>query len=169
MSFRNHKFPIKKDRKELDSLHHLNHLEQERASAFTSKGTITLEAAVVIPMFFFAILCMVYLFEIMTIQTSIRSALHSVGRELAEEAYLSPIIFPKQIEGDLIHILGEEFLAESIIVGGEDGLDCSHSKSNLRTAVMDLNVRYQVEIPVLMFRLPIRTYEERLRVKGWTG
>ena len=169
MSFRKNIFPIRIYRKESDSLHHLNHLEQERTSPFTSKGTITLEAAVVIPIFFFAILCMVYLFEIMTIQVSIRSALQSVGRELAEEAYLSPIIFPGEIKEDLIQILDKDFLDGSIIAGGAEGLDCSHSKSNLRTAVMDLNVRYQIEIPVLMFRLPIRTYEERLRVKGWTG
>ena len=169
MSFRNHIIPTKNRRKETDSLRFMNHLEQERASAFTSKGVITLEAAVVIPIFFFAILCMVYLFEIMAIQTSIRSALQNVGKELAEEAYLSPIISQREVKEKLIRTLEDDFWSDSMIAGGSDGLNCSHSKSNLRTSVIDLNVRYQIEIPVLMFRLPVRTYEERLRVKGWTG
>lgn len=142
---------------------------KERASAFTSKGSITLEAAIVIPIFFFAMLCMVYLFEVMAVQTSVRSALQSVGKEVAKDAYLNPVVLSNSLESRLVEILGAENLNQSIIVNGADGLDCSHSESQLGTAVMDLNVRYRIEIPVLMFRLPIRTYEERLRVKGWTG
>ena len=146
-----------------------NHLIMERASSFTSKGSITLEAALVIPLFFFAILSMMYLFEIMTIQSSLRCGLQYVGKELAEEAYTTPLFLTSRVEKDLIEIVGEEELNRSLVVNGADGLNCSYSKLNLVTGVMELNVRYQLEIPILMFRLPIRTYEERLRVKGWNG
>lgn len=151
--------------------HSLNnvHFYKERASAFTSKGSITLEAAIVIPIFFFAMLCMVYLFEIVTIQTSVRSALQSVGKEAAKEAYLNPIVLSGHLESELVALLGEENLDNSMIVNGSEGLDCSRSKTNVTTMVMDLNVRYEMEIPVLFFRLPVLTCEERLRVKGWTG
>lgn len=148
---------------------HYKHFSSERASAFTSKGSITLEAAIVIPIFFFAMLCMVYLFEIMAIQTSVRNALQSVGKEVAKEAYLSPVVLSSSIEQQIVEVLGAENLDKSIIVNGSKGLDCSNSSTNLGTTVMDLNVRYQIEIPILMFRLPVRTYEERLRIKGWTG
>lgn len=146
-----------------------NHLDQERASPFTSKGSITLEAAVVIPVFFFAILCMMYLFEVMSIQSSISSACQCVGKAWAEETYLSPMVFPKELEKEIIQVIGKEKLDNSIIANGSQGISCDYSRVNLKTAVLNMNVRYQIEIPVMMFRLPIRTYEERLRVKGWSG
>ena len=146
-----------------------NHLDQERASPFTSKGSITMEAAVVIPVFFFAILCMTYLFEVMAIQTSIANATQCVGKAWAEDSYLSPLVFPKELEKEIIRVIGKDKLDRSIIANGAEGISCEYSRVNLKTAVLNMNVRYQIEIPVLMFRIPVRTYEERLRVKGWTG
>ena len=165
----------KLDRKEQDSsmVHHfLKHKfssRYERASLFTSRGSITLEAAMVIPIFFFSMLCMIYLFEIMSIQSSMESALYSVGRELAQEAYSAPVISVNHMEKELVSILGEEKLDKSIIANGSEGLDCKQSKRDITTACMDLYVRYRIAIPIFMFHIPIRTYEEHMRVKGWTG
>lgn len=163
-----------KTRKEKDSFlaHHFSYIAHflvERASAFASKGSITLEAALVIPIFFFGILCLVFLLEIMSIQLTVRSALYSVGKEIAQEAYVSPIISTSSIEQHLIKNIGKERLENSIVVGGAQGLNCNASKSNWNTAVIDLSVRYQLEIPVLMFRIPVLMQEETLRVKGWNG
>ncbi len=179
MSFRN--IPIISeifDGKEKDSLlrHYLihfipktNHLKLERASSFTSKGSITLEAAAVIPIFFLAILCMVYLFEVIAIQTAIQSALQKTGKELADEFYISPFITDQEIEDRIVSIVGEERLEDSMIAGGSSGLACENSKINSLTGEINLNVRYQIEVAIPFFRLPIRICEERLKVKAWTG
>lgn len=143
--------------------------KKERASTFTSQASITLEAAVVIPLFFFAVMCLVYMLEMMAIQMTIHHALHSVGKEIAQEAYNSPMISTYGIEQRVIRNIGEERLADSMVAGGVAGMDCSHSASNWNTAVIDLSVRYELEIPVLFFRIPLVTREETLRVKGWTG
>lgn len=183
MSFLDRKFTHKKpyilnrkfnSRKEKDSLlaNHfplIFHKKEERASAFTSKGSITLEAAVVVPIFFFAMLCMVYLFEMISIQTTMRNALYSVGKEAAQQAYTSPVISTNEIEQSVIENIGEANLDNSIIENGVDGISCSNSKSNLLTGVIDLSVCYDLKIPVLMFDIPIISCEETLRVKGWTG
>lgn len=144
-------------------------IQSERASTFASKGSITLEAAVVIPIFFFAVLCLVYLLEMMAIQTTLHHAMHSVGKEIAQAAYSSPMISTYGIEQHLIKTVGEERLNKSMIAGGAKGLDCSKSRSDWNTTVMDLSVCYDLEIPVLFFRIPVLSREETLRVKGWTG
>ena len=141
----------------------------ERASAFTSKGSLTMEAALVVPLFFFAMLCMVYLFEMIAIQTAVETALHSVGKEIAKEAYVSPIISPYGIEQHLIRNIGNDRLERSMVSGGVNGLDCNASTSNWNTGEIQLVVRYRLEIPILMFRIPAVSREETLRVKGWTG
>ena len=146
-----------------------DHKKEERASAFTSKGSMTLEAAMVVPVFFFAMLCMVYLFEIMSIQTTMRNAIYSVGKEIAQQAYSSPMISTYGIQQHVIKNIGAEKLDSSIIAGGANGINCGNSTSDWNTAVIDLSVRYDLEIPILMFRIPAISQEETLRVKGWTG
>ena len=141
----------------------------ERTSAFASKGSLTLEAAVVVPIFFFAILCLAYLLEMMAIQTTMRNALYSVGREAAEQVYSKKLLSSGELERCIVDNVGAESVEQSIIAGGVDGIDCSKSKCNWSTGVCNLSVQYRVEIPVLMFRITPIICEERLRVKGWTG
>lgn len=174
MSFPN--IPIKNliDRKEQDSLKATHFqiifpIQKERASVFASKGSLSLEAAIVIPIFFFAVLCLVFLLEMMAIRVAIRNALTSVGKELSQQAYVSAMISTPAIREKIVKQVGKERIERSMIVHGAEGIDCSNSTSNWSTAIMDLSVKYRVEIPVLMFRIPIIFCEETLRVKGWTG
>lgn len=141
----------------------------ERASAFTSRGSITLEASIVIPIFFFAILSLAYLLEMMTLQNAMRNALCSAARETASQAYSAAGPNPRDIEHRIIENIGAEKLDASMVVGGAGGIDCDNSTYNRMTGVMDLSVRYEVDIPILMFRIHAITCEEKLRVKGWTG
>ena len=143
--------------------------KKERTSVFASKGSLSIEAAIVIPIFFFAVLCLVFLLEMMAIRVSIQNALTSVGKELGQQAYVSAMISTPAIREKIVDHVGRERLERSMIVNGVEGIDCSNSVSNWNTAIMDLSVKYQIEIPVLMFRIPVIFCEETLRVKGWTG
>lgn len=143
--------------------------KEERTSAFTSKGSLTLEAAIVVPIFFFAMLCLAYLLEMMAIQTTVRNALYSAGKEAVQQAYTGAVLTSNELEQRIVANVGIDRLERSMIAGGAGGIDCSETKSNWSTGVMDLKVQYQVEIPILMFRITPVTCEETLRVKGWTG
>lgn len=143
--------------------------QEERASAFASKGSLTLEAAIVVPIFFFAMLCLAYLLEMMAVQTTVRNALYSVGKTVAQQAYVEQIVTPGELERRIVENVGEDRLERSMVLGGANGIDCKKTKCNWNTGVMELNVRYQVEIPILMFRIVPVTCEETLRIKGWTG
>ena len=168
-----HKQNIFKSRKEKrDSLvikdYPLINSIRERASAFTSKGSITLEAAIVVPIFFFAILCLAYLLEMMALQVTMRNALYSSGREAAKQAYAGTILSDGELEQRIVDNIGRDRLERSVIAGGASGIDCS-TTCNWSTKVMELHVQYKVEIPILMFRIRPINCEESLRVKGWTG
>lgn len=147
----------------------LSQTHRERTSTFATQGSITLEASLVTVFFFFAALCLISLFEIMALQTTIKNALHAVGKEVAMEAYVNPVIPVSKMERQMRELIGRDRLEESFIVGGSNGLDCSHSKKYWNTTIMDLCVNYQVEIPIFVFRLPVISKEEKIRIKGWTG
>ena len=50
---------------------------KKRTSVCTLQGSLSIEAALALPLFVFAMVCVLYLFEIMATQTVIKSALHS--------------------------------------------------------------------------------------------
>ena len=142
---------------------------KERASAFTSKGSITLEAAFSVSLFFWAAICLVYLLEIMTIQTTIKNALYSVAKEYAEESYLYPFVSSMEVEDKIVTHIGAERLERSMIVGGSQGLDLSETKKHWNTTIVDFSVKYRLEIPISVFHLYSPWQSQTVRVKGWTG
>lgn len=143
--------------------------KKERTSSFTSLGSLTIEAALVVPLFFFAMLCMVYLFEIMAVRTEIRGALYSAGRNIGEQSYASSILSATNLKQRIVEHVGKERIEHSIIEEGTKGISCFKTLVNEKTDVMQLTVEYSVRIPVLLFRLPPIACEETIRIKGWTG
>lgn len=181
MSFRfrnTHKKTCKKNqnqrRKEKDSfLTHLSHIDlislSKRTSPFTSEGSVTVETALVAPIFFLAVLSLVYLLEVMNVQTVMKSALHCAAKEVAEEAYVNPMVIGGRLEEHIVEHVGEKWLEHSIISKGASGIDCRKSKAWGNTGIMDLSLTYKIEIPILMFRIPVIARKECVRVKGWNG
>ncbi len=163
-----------KKRKESDSLEkqcfkQIRHTLKERASVCTSKGSLTVETALALPVFVFAVVCMIYLFETMATQTVVKAALHTAGREIAQEASVSTLLLSERLEQKVVDAIGMEELGRSLIVKGSAGIDCSGTKRYGTTTVLDLSVKYQLKIPVLLFEIPTISKEEKIRIKGWTG
>ena len=143
------------------------HTSAGRASVFTSmKGSITLEAAAAVPIFFFAVLCLLFLMEIMAVQTAVRSGLQYAGKQAAAKAYPVAALMPGQIESDVVNAIGAERLERSIVEGG---IDCSGSRMSARTGVAELSAVYRVRIPLPIFQIPLLEYEQTMRIKGGTG
>lgn len=141
-----------------------------KASVFAPvKGSITVEAAMAVPIFFFAVVCLFYLMEIMAVQTAVRSGLQYAGKETAQEGYIKKMLSPVEIEADVVNAIGAKRLERSIVIGGSGGIDCSGSKMSARTGIAELQAVYHVQIPVPMFGIPSIAYKERMRVKAWTG
>lgn len=141
-----------------------------RASTSTSyKGSITIEAALAVPIFFFAIICLLYLLEVMAIQTSVRSGLSYAGKIVVQENYPLNIVDPGKVEEHIVNAIGADRLERSIVVGGSTGIDCSKSNMSLRTGIGKISATYLIRIPVPMFMIEGITREETIRIKTWTG
>lgn len=148
---------------------HNKHIKSERASVFTSRGSLTLEAAVVVPIFFFAMLSLMCVLEMMGIKSTMQQALQSAGREISQQSYVVPVTTGFGLKQRIVKSVGEERIKNSLIRGGTMGIDCSRTTFDKGNAEFDLSVRYRMEVPILFFKLPVVTCEEQLRVKGWTG
>lgn len=133
------------------------------------RAGITIEAAFAVPFFFFAIISLIYLFEIMAIQTSVRSGLMYAGRIVAEESYPLAMVDPGDVEEYLVHAIGADRLERSIVTGGSSGMDCSDSGMSIRTGIGTLKAEYSLRIPVPFFTVDGITREESIRIKAWTG
>ena len=75
-----------------------------RASASTrKKGSITVEAAMAVPIFFFATLTLVLLLELLSVQTAVRSGLQEAGKKLAVQSVEVPAVIPSNLEHDVVN------------------------------------------------------------------
>ena len=141
-----------------------------RVSVSASKeASITVEAAIAVPIFFLAVVSLIYLMEIMAIQTAMRSGLQYAGRKASEEACVITMIMPSRLERDVVQAVGAERLDRSIVIGGSGGVRCNGSHISSRTGIGELEVTYQVGLPIPMFGVPPLKYQEKMRIKAWIG
>lgn len=151
-----------------------NNSEPERASLSTSdksytKGSITVEAAIAVPVFFLAVVTMLYLLEMMAVHTAVRSGLQYAGKKAAKESCITQVILPSKIEQDVVEAIGEDRLNRSIVEGGSSGIHCNRSRMSVRTGIGQLTVEYQVRIPVPMFAVAPVKCSETMKIKAWSG
>ena len=170
--------------KQLFCIHFLNnqpHLTAKRASSCISayrlkscrkkaqKGSITLEMAMILPVYFFAIVCLLYMMEVMAIRASVRSGMQYAAKIITEETYMYPRVTPDELESLIVQAIGSERLDRSIVSGGSGGLHCEESRMSILTGILELKVRYRVKIPVPAISSMSVPMEEFLKAKGWCG
>ena len=132
-----------------------------RASASTrKKGSITVEAAMAVPIFFFATLALVLLLELLSVQTAVRSGLQEAGKKLAVQAVEVPAVIPSNLERDVVNSIGAERLERSIVEGGSSGINCNQSYLSPFTGIGEIQASYQVRIPVPGFSIAPISYKE---------
>lgn len=144
--------------------------DEERASLFASfQGSVSVEAALVLPIFFLAVCCLCYLLEIMSVQSYVRAALHEEGRKIAKQAYAVPFVSQKQVEEDLVEYIGAERLERSIVKEGSRGLRASGTNILPGTGLITMHVTYKILLPISMFGNLTMECEDSFRIKGWNG
>lgn len=157
----------------------------KRASLIFSRkrGSMTLEAAFVLPFFLFAVLNILFAVNIIGTQSRIGAALHQVGNKMAFAGYA----YENTVEGALpegivgaalssgyarsqvISGVGSAYLADSCVKGGAGGLSFAGSSVMEKGDIIDLRVSYRVKPFVELLGFDGFLMSQRYYAKAWTG
>lgn len=122
-----------------------------------------------VPLFFMAIVCLLYLMEIMAVQTAVRSGLQYAGKMAAQESCVTVTLSTSAVKSDVVNAIGADRLERSIVAGGSGGIDCSASRLSPRTGIGEVSAKYKIRIPVPVFHIAMLSFEDRMQIKVWNG
>jgi hypothetical protein len=172
-------------------------LEIEDHKSF--RASLTVEAALVMPFFLFAVLSFLYFTQIFTLQEFIQATITKMGLNMGKTAYVyedfagieealnyDETILGEELEiglGDfaksfvdqtILKIYARQYLDvdrvnHSCIQGGYDGISFYDSKILEEEDAIDIVVRYQVVLPIPLFYFEKMPMHQRVRVRAWTG
>lgn len=149
-----------------------------------NRGSITAEASVALPLFLFAAVNLLSMFEIMELQSNVNAALHQVGKEMAVYAYA----YDKIAEGDYVipdiavsvgfteiyvrnrvkNVLGKNYVDNSPVMEDDSGLNYSYS-SIMKEELIDLVADYGVKPVLSLMGFQNFRVRSRCRMRAWTG
>lgn len=162
-------------------------------------ASLTVEAALVLPLFIYFILAFLYFIQIFTVQETIQSSITRMGMNLSKAAYVFQdftdtgdaadfdfTIFNNEFDfkpGNIADELGSEALIRlyaqdfldnnqinnSCIIGGFDGLSFYGTDIIGSNDDIDIVVSYKVKIPVKLFVINEMKMVQRVRLRKWTG
>lgn len=157
----------------------------KRASFIAShnKGSMTLEAAFVLPFFLFAVINVLYAVNIIGTQSRMNAALHQVGNKMAFSGYAyehtAGSMLPEQLsgvaltelyaKGQIIKYAGSSYLDQSCIVNGSGGISLAGSSVMGSGDIIDIKVSYRVKSLIALMGFDAFSMSQRYYAKAWTG
>lgn len=158
----------------------------ERVSSFIFlKANLTVETAMILPIFIFAIYFMMYFTQVIMTQSEIGNELYKQGKQLALLSYVykqtegTGIIESGKVEdlvsgglsslyvkGKLKDELGKDYYTSNKIDGNISLMLSSYMQED---DMIDIVATYKIKIPCNFFQLNKIKVIQRARVRGWTG
>lgn len=162
------------------------------------RASLTVEAALVMPVFLYCMIAFLYFIQIMTLQEHIQSELTKMGLNWSKSAYLyqnlpeiDEVLSLEQLlpEGSEDYGLNEladrlisqisiklyastylnkDWINHSCIKNGFDGIDFSLSDISKEECI-DIVLKYKVSIPVKLIIIGDMNMLQRVRLHNWTG
>lgn len=143
----------------------------ERASAPEAerKGSITIEASIGIPIFLFAVLCLICLIEVQSIRISIINAAQNAAKNESGTTAVVPVLNTAGLRAEIINRIGTERIERSILSEGCDGIQCRGSWMIPDTGEMFIRIQYKIKIPIPILGNPSAEFREEFKMNGWRG
>ena len=147
------------------------------------KGSMTLEAAFVLPFFLFAVINILFAVNIIGTQSRFNAALHQTGNKMAFAGY----VYERKVEnvlpdslagvamssiyarGQILEYVGTGYLDQSCVVGGSGGVSFVGSSVMGDGDIIDLIVSYRVKPFAGIMGFDGFTMTQRYYGKAWTG
>ena len=154
------------------------------------KASLTVEAAVVLPLFLLFMAAILSFFLLLSLQSEIQLSMEETARSLGKKAYLaehltvsasengpeeetagalSAAINPFTIKAQMLKDGLSEVLDSSRIRGGANGLYVYHSNYDRKEGILDIVVNYTYVFPFLPERFGAVRFVQRSRSHVWTG
>lgn len=159
-----------------------NKNEKKISWRILQKGSMTVEAALLMPIFFFAVLNLLSIADIIRVHSNIQAAMTETAKEMAVYGYVYDKVANEEIEKLVLSILnkeiakkkvrdyaGREYLDNSVVKNGSEGLWFIKTDIMYQDDMIDLTVRYRVR-PIFH----IASWNDifminRCRMHAWTG
>jgi hypothetical protein len=156
-------------------------------------ASATVEAALVIPIYVYAVMTILYLIQIVAIKSSVYQALYDNTRTLSRYAYayikyhagdekiltaesggrynnvVKNGITTAVAQGMLVESLGSDFAQHNHIVGGNAGFNMMKSSIMDGNNVIELTVNYTIKNPFDVFGIGILTVSQSCKTEAWLG
>jgi hypothetical protein len=162
-------------------------------------ASLTVEAALVLPLFLYFMIAFLYFIQIFILQEQIQSAITKMGLNIAKSAYIyNDFLDIEEVQSFDDAVLGNEYdiglqeltsvitnetllkvfamkyldkswINHSCIKEGFNGISFSNSKVLFNDDYVDIVVRYYVKIPIKIFQLEEMHMIQRVRLRAWTG
>jgi len=137
------------------------------ASLKNKKGSLTIEAAVVLPLLFLGMVALMCIMDLLRIQAQTSISLNESAKELGMYAYAA-----EKTSADVS--IGQ--VTQAICIGyaqtklkEEPNADISLVGSSYKNHIIELRALGSYKMPVTLFPISIIHFQNRVRVHDWTG
>ena len=124
-------------------------------------GSMTLEAALAVPLFVFFVMNLLFIFEAVRLQSGLQAALQQAGEQVCEAAY-----YTRFAPGSY---LGDSFWKHSCVVGGKAGLSFAQSKIMTVGDRVEIIVNCRIRPFVRVVAFPDFAMQARYCGHAWVG
>ena len=147
------------------------------------RGSMTLEAALALPFFLFAVLNILFAVNMIGTQSRINAAMHQVGNKLAFAGYvyentvadilpdgLSGVVVTEgYARGQIVENVGRSYLDHSCVKGGAGGLSFAGSSLMGAEDMIDLKISYRVKPFIGLMGFDGFRLSQCYYGRAWTG
>lgn len=165
---------------------------QGRASYVTCRASITVEAALVMPLFILAVVSLIQILIFMNVQLKIQSALYHQSMKVAGYSFLAESVeecLPDElmngdykaavsiVENGITEVLvkymveeelGDKFFQTPWVDGGKNGIDVIFSLNPAQRDI-DVTLRYELRLMYNIFGIDNIPVIARTRISRWSG
>ncbi len=154
------------------------HSPNKNKASFT--GSLTVESAMVLPFFLFAMLSVMHLIAAVNFSSALSAGLCETATEYAKYAYAyekglsgggigGKIVSMTAAKGSVIGYLGPEFIKNAPLKNGAAGISFLRSSVLDKDEMIDLTADYNISTPYNFFNFKTIKVTDAARVRAFTG